>query len=180
MVQKCFALSTHLPYSGISSLLVKIPQITSYIASHIQVEKAIRGKFFLQVFCYCGNMKYNQYALAFDFVRWLIVKGPGRVRFQREVKVLFGSPSYFTYVTCRLALFQKFMPCFRWFWIVCEWLQMFLRWLQVALGGFRWFQAVPCFSTYLVSQNVQKSLQVEQISKIKILGEMKRSRKKKY
>ena len=45
-VPKCFALSTSLPSSGISSLLVKIPQITSYITSYIQVDKAIRGKLF--------------------------------------------------------------------------------------------------------------------------------------
>ena len=58
--------------------------------------------------------------------------------------------SYFMYVTCcRFALFKTFMPCFRWFQIVCEWLQMFLRWLQVVVeifevvvGGFRWFQVV--------------------------------------
>ena len=39
--------------------------------------------------------------------------------------------------------------------IVCGWLQMFLRWLQivveffeVAVGGFRWLQVVPSFSNY--------------------------------
>ena len=45
-VPKCFALSTSLPSLGISSVLVKIPQITSYITSYIQVDKGIRGNFF--------------------------------------------------------------------------------------------------------------------------------------
>ena len=29
-----------------------------------------------------------------------------------------------------------YMPCFRWFQIVCKWLQMFLRWLQVVIEIF--------------------------------------------
>ena len=57
-VPKCFALSTSLPSSGISSLLVKIPQITSYITSYIQVDKAIRGKFFI---IGCNDLQYQDY-----------------------------------------------------------------------------------------------------------------------
>ena len=91
----------------------------------------------------------NQQALEFHFVRWSIRQGT------RKSKTSGGGRgfvrfSYFMYVTCcRLALFQTFMPCFRWFQIVCEWLQMFLRWLQVVVeifevvvGGCRWFQVV--------------------------------------
>ena len=55
-VPKCSALSTSLPSSGISSLLVKIPQITSYIISYIHVDKAIRGKFFIKG---CDNLQYQ-------------------------------------------------------------------------------------------------------------------------
>ena len=57
-VPKCSALSTSLPFSGISSLLVKIPQITSYIISYIQVDKAIRDKFFI---IGCNNLQYLDY-----------------------------------------------------------------------------------------------------------------------
>ena len=53
---------------------------------------------------YCGNIKCNWHALAFHFVRWLIVQG------NRESKISgvgggFVRFSYFMYVTCRLALF---------------------------------------------------------------------------
>ena len=60
-VQKCFALSTSLPSSGISSLLVKIPQITNYITSYIQVDKAIWGKFFI---IGCNDLQYQDYLVA--------------------------------------------------------------------------------------------------------------------
>ena len=67
--------------------------------------------------------KYNWHALAFYFVRWLIIHGT------RENKISGGGGggfvrfSYFMYVTCcRCALFKTFLPCFRWFEIVCEWL----------------------------------------------------------
>ena len=44
--------------------------------------------------------------------------------------------SYFMYVTCcRFALFKTFMPCFRWFQVVCGGCRCFL-------GGCRWFQVV--------------------------------------
>ena len=59
-------------------------------------------------------MKYNWHALAFHFVRWLIIHGT------RESKISGGGGgfvrfSYFMYVTCRFALVKTFMPCFRWF-----------------------------------------------------------------
>ena len=59
--------------------------------------------------------KYNWHALAFHFVRWLIIHGT------REGKISGGGGGfirflYFMYVTCcRFALFKTFMPCFRWF-----------------------------------------------------------------
>ena len=44
--------------------------------------------------------------------------------------------SYFMYLTCcRFALFKTFMPCFRWFQVVCGGCRCFL-------GGCRWFQVV--------------------------------------
>ena len=54
-------------------------------------------------------------ALAFHFVKWLIIHGT------RESKISGGGGgfirlSYFMYVRCcRFALFKTFMPCFGWF-----------------------------------------------------------------
>ena len=55
---KMLCRSASLPSSGNSSLLVKIPQITSYITSYIQVDKAIRGKFFI---IGCNDLQYQDY-----------------------------------------------------------------------------------------------------------------------
>ena len=99
---------------------------------------------------FLGVMGYARFLfLSFVLSQWLMIQGTS------ESKILAGSGcfvrfSYFMYVTCcRLALFQTFIPCFRWFQIVCECLQMFLRWLlnflrwlQVVVDGFRWFQVV--------------------------------------
>ena len=54
-------------------------------------------------------MKYNWHALAFHFVRWLIIHGT------RESKISGGGGgfvrfSYFMYVTCRFALVKTFRP----------------------------------------------------------------------
>ena len=66
-----------------------------------------------------------------------------------------------TYICVKL--FQTFIPCFRWFQIVCEWLQKvfevvvdgcrwllnFLRWLWVVLGGSRSFHVLVTTSAHL-------------------------------
>ena len=65
---------------------------------------------------FLGVMGYARFLfLSFVLSQWLMIQGTS------ESKILAGSGcfvrfSYFMYVTCcRLALFQTFIPCFRWF-----------------------------------------------------------------
>ena len=65
---------------------------------------------------FLGVMGYARFLfLSFVLSQWLMIQGT------RESKISGGSGcfvrfSYFMYVTCcRLALFQTFIPCFRWF-----------------------------------------------------------------
>ena len=80
-------------FSGISSLLVKIPQITSYIISYIQVDKAIRGKFFI---IGCNNLQYQDYLLDYLTVIWKNNRSPpsrrGYVRCHRDLNMAFVAP----------------------------------------------------------------------------------------
>ena len=71
--------------------------------------------FFTQLL-FLGVMGYVRFLfLSFVLSQWLMIQGTS------EGKILAGSGcfvpfSYFMYVTCcRLALFQTFIPCFRWF-----------------------------------------------------------------
>ena len=138
-------------------VIITLSRCRSFLLTQLFFEKRkkvlINFVFTLGIMCQLTIGSYVSVRSS-HFISWdgWLYKGPGRVRFQWEVEVLFDSrisctwhvfvSSYFRHLCLVLDGFRLFAIGCRCFWGGCRWLLKFLRWLLVVLGGFRWFHVL--------------------------------------